>query len=533
VRGPGHPREKIAFAQNHNRDLESLAELYRRCREGEVSLVLASTEVMGTGANIQNRAVALAHIDLDWTPAGIEQRNGRIERFGNQNPEVDIAIFGLRGSMDSWQAGLLAAKAEGLRDLQRPDRGDDTGDTVEEIGDTDWDYATMQAEIGGNPYMGQLIHARIHLAGLESDRRNHAADRLRQSELLARKQQEAELTRQAIDRREQVLPLITPVRGDDFTITLGQTTLHTHRQAAPPLRAAVADLLRQHRAVGRSPWRVLGHHGGLPFGARTELTETGQLQALVGFPDLRHSEATYTVADLTKENAGSAILRHLATALEQAGNHQELDRQRLPALHDEIALLTQQQAAVDYTTRIAHARDRVNLLDDVVAAIAERDKVSELREEDLDPATYPTEQSRRSELARRSAERQPLQDKVTQAIAQLDAFDRDRPQPAPPAQPAAQAAPAASPTPATPSIVPAPSHPAQTPARGAAEPDQDAGNPTAQAEPPRDPDPPSATAPTAATTSPSDLAQAPAAPLPAIPATGPSLTVAARPSPNW
>jgi hypothetical protein len=423
--------------------------------------------------------------------------------------------------MDSWQAGLLAAKAEGLRDIQRPDRGDDTGDTVEEIGDTDWDYATMQAEIGGNPYMGQLIHARIHLAGLESDRRNHAADRLRQSELLARKQQEAEFTRQAIDRREQVLPLITPVRGDDFTIALGQTTLHTHRQAAPPLRAAVADLLMQHRAVGRSPWRVLGHHGGLPFGARTELTETGQLQALVGFPDLRHSEATYTVDDLTKQTAGAAMLRHLATALEQAGNHQELDRQRLPALHDEIALLTQQQAAVDYTTRIAHARDRVNLLDDVVAAIAERDKVSELREEDLDPATYPTEQSRRGELARRSAERQPLQDKVNQAIAHLDAFDRERPKPASPAQPAAQAATAASPASATPSVVPAPSHPAQTPARGAAEPDQAATTPTAQAEPPRDPDPPTATAPTAATTSPGDLVQASAAPMPAIPVTGP------------
>ncbi|MER6757618.1 helicase-related protein [Micromonospora echinofusca] len=423
------PADKIAFVQDHNHNPEQLAELFRKCREGEVAIILASTDTMGTGANIQNRALALAHIDLDWTPAGIEQRNGRIVRYGNQNTEVEIGIFALRGSMDSWQAGLLASKAEGLRDIQRPEVGDDTGDSVQEIGDTDWDYATMQAEIGGNPYMGQLMKARMHLAGLEADRRNQAADRLRQTELLAEKRAEATATRAAIERREQVMPSITPVRGDDFTIKIGDTTYGQRKDAGPVLRRAVTATLMQHQTPGTGAWRTLGRFGGIPIAARPEMTDDGQLQVQVGFPDLRHSDATYTVNDLTGDKIGGTMLLRLATALEKAPDHQSLDRQRLPELETEITLLTQQQEAADFTDRIEHARQRANLLDDVVATIAERDTVPELNDGDLDPEKYPTAEVRQQVIARRVTERQPLQAKVDQAIQNLNDFDRDHPAP--------------------------------------------------------------------------------------------------------
>ena len=428
----GVPADRIAFVQEHNRSPDQLAELYRRCREGEVSIILASTGTMGTGANVQNRALALAHIDLDWTPAAMEQRDGRIVRWGNQNPEVEVAIFALRGSMDSWQAGLLASKAEGLRDIQRPDPGDDTSDTVLEVDDNEWDYATMAAEIGGNPYMGQLLQARVDLASLEADRRNHAADRLRQAELLAAKTEEAAQTRAAIARRDDALPMITPVRGEDFTITIGPTTYDQRTQAAPVLRQTVTTTLMQHRTPGTGPWQVLGRFGGLPFGMRAELTTDGQLQAQIGFDDLRHSEAVYSVDDLTKPKVGATMLGRLATALERAGDHQHLDHERLPTLDAEIALLQQQQGELDFGPRIDHARRRAELLDDIVGAIVERDKLPELRPEDLDTARYPTEQQRQRAIADRRAERQPLQAKVDAAAAVLAAFDRDHPPPTAP-----------------------------------------------------------------------------------------------------
>jgi N12 class adenine-specific DNA methylase len=424
----GVPADRIAFAQDHNRTPDQLSELYRRGREGEASIILASTKIMGTGANLQNRALGLAHIDLDWTPAAMEQRDGRIVRWGNQNPEVEIVIFALRGSMDSWQAGLLASKAEGLHDIQRPDPGDDTSDTVLEVDDTEWDYATMAAEIGGNPYMGQLLQARADLAGLEADRRNHAADRLRQAELLAAKQEEAAQTRAAIQRRADALPMITPVRGDDFTITIGPTTYDQRNQAAPVLRQTVATTLMQHRTPGTGPWQVLGRFGGLPLGMRAELT-AGQLQAQLGFADLRHSEAVYAVDDLTNPKVGATMLSRLATALDRAADHQHLDRERLPTLDAEIALLHQQQGELDFGPRIDHARRRVELLDNIVGAVVDRDRLPELRPEDLDTTRYPTEHQRQQAIADRRGERQPLQAKVDAAVAVLGAFDRDNPPP--------------------------------------------------------------------------------------------------------
>lgn len=427
----GVPAEKIVFVQDHNNNPDKLAELYRKCRDGEVSIILASTETMGTGANIQNRAVALAHIDLDWTPAGIEQRDGRIVRWGNQNDEVDIAIFALRGSMDSWQAGLLASKAEGLRDVQRPEIGDDS-DTVYEIDDVEWDYATMQAEIGGNPYMAKLMTARGHLAGLESDRRNDAAARLDQTELLNRKELEATATGRAIARRDEVIPQITPVRGDDFAVQIGEAhyTKHQRERAGQALRSAVKTSLMQQRTQGVSPWRILGRFGGLPVGVRTAMTDSGKLEASVGFPDLRHSESPYDVDALTSDGTRTTMLSRLTTALENAPDQQILDRQRLPRLNQDIALLSEQRATSDYTESIAHARRRVELLDDVVAGIAELDKFPELNAESLDAKHYPTLEKRLEAITARAETRLPLQARVDDVIERLEAFDREHTEPA-------------------------------------------------------------------------------------------------------
>ncbi|MEU4778987.1 hypothetical protein [Micromonospora sp. NPDC023633] len=184
----------------------------------------------------------------------------------------------------------------------------------------------------------------------------------------------------------------------------------------------------QHQTPGTGAWRTLGRFGGLPIAARPEMTD-GQLQVQVGFPDLRHSEATYTVDDLTGDKIGGTMLLRLATALEKAPDHQSLDRQRLPELETEITLLTQQQEAADFTDRIDHARQRANLLDDVVATIAERDTIPELNDGDLDPEKYPTAEVRQQMIARRVTERQPLQAKVDQAIQNLNDFDRDHPAP--------------------------------------------------------------------------------------------------------
>lgn len=429
----GVPPDMVQFAQEH-RTPERKAEMTRAANNGGIAVLMGSSEVLGTGFNGQNRAYALMHLDQDWTPAMMMQRNARALRPGNQHEEVDIYFLATKGSMDAWQVGLLTSKAEGLRDIQRPPGvGDDDGDTVEEIGASDWDYATMAAEIGGNPYMRQFMEAKIHLQGLEADRRNAAADRVRQMELLGTKEGELAGTRAAIAAREKALPKITEtIRGDAFRIRIGGREFEKFGEAAPVLRQVVTEAVRAHQREGIGPWKKLGTFGGLDFAVQPEIAHgSGEVRAYVGFPELRHSESRCSVEDLVKGNIGATMLGRLATALEKAEDHQLMDRERLPGLEKEVAVLTAQQEAVNYGPAIEHARRRVELLDGIVGAITERDKIPELTESMLDPKKYPTENSRKKALQENAEKRAPHQANVDAAAARLAAFDAENPAPQP------------------------------------------------------------------------------------------------------
>ncbi|AKN68752.1 hypothetical protein QR97_02090 [Streptomyces sp. PBH53] len=425
----GIPAEKIAFVQDSKKSgkPEELAELFRKARDGEIAVLIGSSSVAGTGMNAQNRMVSLTHVDLDWGAAQMEQRNGRILRYGNQNEEVEIDVFATKGSLDGWKAGFVAAKAEGLVDIQRPHMVDgDTRDTVTEL-DVDYpDYETMEAEIGGNPYMSQLMKARRRLKDLEIDQHNEAAERVRRAEVLAELQQELADTREGIARREQALPRIRDVR-DSFAMTLDGLTYGERGDAAKALHRQVATALLEHDRDGMGPWKILGQFGGLDFGVRTERRADNKLVAHVGFPDLARSAFERTPEDLKKKAAGSGMITRLVNALEKAPALQHADRDRLPELDEQIALLQSAQAAADLTPLIEHARARANLLDDVVGRIAELDKLPEIDEDELDKKLTPAQ--RREIVEDRRQARIPLQAAVGDAVLRLEQFDEKFPEP--------------------------------------------------------------------------------------------------------
>src|SRR5699024_9502768 len=106
----GMSREKIAFIHDADDD-EARAELFSKCRTGEINVLVGSTEKMGTGVNVQTRAVALHHMDCPWRPSDLEQREGRIIRQGNQNPKVHIRQYVTEGTYDAVMWQIVANKA--------------------------------------------------------------------------------------------------------------------------------------------------------------------------------------------------------------------------------------------------------------------------------------------------------------------------------------------------------------------------------------------------------------------------------------
>ena len=79
----GVPEGEIAFIHDANTELRK-AELFAKVRSGQVRFLLGSTAKMGAGTNVQDRLIALHHLDVPWRPSDIEQQEGRILRQGNQ-----------------------------------------------------------------------------------------------------------------------------------------------------------------------------------------------------------------------------------------------------------------------------------------------------------------------------------------------------------------------------------------------------------------------------------------------------------------
>ncbi|MFE9993520.1 hypothetical protein [Streptomyces avermitilis] len=426
----GIPEDKIAFVQDAKKSgkPEDMTELFRRAREGEIAVMIGSSAVAGTGMNAQDRMISLSHVDLDWGAAQMEQRNGRVLRYGNMNPEVEIDIYATKGSMDGWKAGFVATKAEGLVDIQRPEPEDgDSSDVVQEIDGAEFDYETMEAEIGGNPYMSQLMKARRALKDFEIDQHNEAAERIRRAEAIEEMSQEAQATRDGIRRREQALPRIITNR-DPFRMTIGGSPYGERSDAGKALHRQITARLLEHDREGMSPWHILGQFGGLDFGVRTERDADGKLVAHVGFPDLRNSDFARTVDDLQKKGAGSGMITRLSNALDKAPSLQESDRARVPELDEQIALLQSAHAAADLTPQIDHARARANLLEEIVARITNLDARPEIDPDELDKKKYKQHDREKIAKARRE-ERAPLQAAVDEAVADLARWDQENPAP--------------------------------------------------------------------------------------------------------
>jgi hypothetical protein len=97
----GVPTREIAFIQEYESDASKLA-LFRDVRAGKVRVLFGSTQKMGSGTNVQERLIALHHLDAPWRPADVEQREGRILRQGNKNSTVQIFRYVTEGSFDAY-----------------------------------------------------------------------------------------------------------------------------------------------------------------------------------------------------------------------------------------------------------------------------------------------------------------------------------------------------------------------------------------------------------------------------------------------
>ena len=97
----GIPKEEIAFIHEYNTEVKK-AELFAKVRVGQVRILMGSTPKLGAGTNVQDRLIALHHLDCPWKPSDLEQQEGRILRQGNQNDKVKIFRYVTENTFDAY-----------------------------------------------------------------------------------------------------------------------------------------------------------------------------------------------------------------------------------------------------------------------------------------------------------------------------------------------------------------------------------------------------------------------------------------------
>lgn len=143
----GVPENEIAFIHQANTETRK-AELFGKVRSGQVRFLLGSTQKMGAGTNVQDKLIALHHLDVPWRPADIEQQEGRILRQGNENKKVHIYRYITESTFDSYSWQVIENKQKFISQImtsKSPVR------SCEDVGEAALNYAEIKALATGNP----------------------------------------------------------------------------------------------------------------------------------------------------------------------------------------------------------------------------------------------------------------------------------------------------------------------------------------------------------------------------------------------
>ena len=151
----GIPETQIAYIHDAETELKR-AQLFMKVRNGDIRILIGSTFKLGLGVNIQDKLIALHHIDVPWRPADMTQREGRILRQGNTNTNVYIYRYITEGSFDAYSWQLLETKQRFISDLLS---GSLTARSGADIEDTVLDYAEVKALAVGNPLVKKRVEA--------------------------------------------------------------------------------------------------------------------------------------------------------------------------------------------------------------------------------------------------------------------------------------------------------------------------------------------------------------------------------------
>ena len=377
----GMPADLIRFMHSAKNDAEK-GRLFAAARAGHVAVLMGSTQKMGVGTNVQDRAIALHHIDCPWRPADIEQRDGRIVRQGNQNAEVSIHRYVVERSFDAYMWQTVERKAKFIAQIMR---GRLDVREMDDIGDVALSAAETKALSSGNPLLLEQSVANDQVSKLQRLERAHSRS---QSNLAGMRQIASEritILERNIEGLTSALPKVIDTAGDNFRVTIDGTAYDKRVDAA----AGITDWARNNyvasipsfatRSVGE-----LAEMGGFILDVRAE-SVSGQLSIVAELRGVPSARTVFTREQFLEQGLGTVTrLENLTSSLPKIIT---TENGLLEKAHETV-----QDADERLGKQFAHSeelRAAAAHLAEIEAALAAQMKDSQPQNEDAHPAPAP------------------------------------------------------------------------------------------------------------------------------------------------
>ena len=238
----GIPKEEIAFIHEYNTEAKK-AELFAKVRAGQVRILMGSTPKLGAGTNVQDRLIALHHLDCPWKPSDLEQQEGRILRQGNQNDKVKIFRYVTENTFDAYMWQILENKQKFISQImtsKSPVRA------CEDVDDTALSYAEIKALATGNPYIKEKMDLDVRVSKLKLLKANHTSQIYRlESDIAKNFPVQISALKERIAGMQvdsQVVKSVDLQDNDTFAMTVGNVLYEDKKEAGEALIAACAGL---------------------------------------------------------------------------------------------------------------------------------------------------------------------------------------------------------------------------------------------------------------------------------------------------
>ena len=242
----GVPREEVAFIHEYNTETKK-AELFAKVRAGQVRILMGSTPKLGAGTNIQDRLIALHHLDCPWKPSDLEQQEGRILRQGNRNKQVKIYRYVTENTFDSYMWQILENKQKFISQImtsKSPVRACD------DVDDTALSYAEIKALATGNPYIKEKMDMDIQVSKLKLLKANHTSQIYSlESDIARRYPREIAAAKGQIEALKNDMEAVKPLLAQDkdhFAMEISGK-VYTERKEAG---AAIIEACKALKAAG-------------------------------------------------------------------------------------------------------------------------------------------------------------------------------------------------------------------------------------------------------------------------------------------